>query len=280
MVNRDEVRDFLTTRRARLTPEMVGLPVGTRRRVRGLRREEVAVLAGISTDWYVRLEKGHIAEVSADVLNAVAAALRLSADEHDYLCDLARSARNARHAPVPRAPAALEPHVQWMLDSVTGSAVHVRNRRLDIIATNALGRALHSPLFDSPTAVDTSPNFACFFFLDDASRDYFVDWEGGAAATVALLRAQTARKLEDGTLGQLVAMLRASSEDFRRLWADHDVRVTHEGVKRLRHPRVGQLEVVYQSTLLPPTGGEPYELSFYTPQPGTAHAQRLQQLLG
>ncbi len=186
--SRTDIRDFLATRRARLTPEQVGLPAGgRRRRVPGLRREEVAVLAGVSTEWYTRLEKGHISGVSDDVLEAVAQALQLDEAERTYLFDLARAARPANRTPRRRKQAEVRPRVQWMLDSMTSSAAFVRNGRMDILAINALGRALYSPMF----ADDGSANIARYQFLDPSAQDYFPDWDGAANVTVALLRARS-----------------------------------------------------------------------------------------
>ncbi len=161
--HRTEIRGFLAGRRAKITPERAGLPTSGRRRVPGLRREEVAVLAGVSTEWYTRLEKGHISGVSEEVLAAVAQALQLDEDERTYLFDLARAARTrpARRAPSRRGEAAVPPRVQWLLDSMTLSSAFVRNGRQDVIAHNALAQALHTPVFDTPrptgTAAPTSP---------------------------------------------------------------------------------------------------------------------------
>lgn len=149
--NRADIRDFLATRRAKITPEQVGLPTSGRRRVPGLRREEVAVLAGVSTEWYTRLEQGHISGVSEDVLDAVARALQLEEDERTYLFDLARAAQPPSRTPRRRKAVDIPPRVQWLLDSMTLSAAFVTNGRLDIVATNALARALFAPLFDSET---------------------------------------------------------------------------------------------------------------------------------
>ena len=190
MDNRSDIRDFLASRRARITPEQAGLlPGGGRRRVPGLRREEVAVLAGVSTDWYIRLEKGHIAGVSEDVLEAVARALQLDEAERIHLFNLARAAKPAR-ASQRRGKAQIPPRVQWMLDSMTGSAAFVANGRLDILATNTLGRALHAPMFDDPRR---PANFARFQFLDPRARDYYQDWDAAANVTVALLRTEAGR---------------------------------------------------------------------------------------
>lgn len=189
MDNRDDIRDFLASRRARITPEQVGLPPGGgRRRVPGLRREEVAVLAGVSTDWYTRLEKGHISGVSEDVLEAVARALQLDDAERTYLFDLARAARPTKRTPPRRRKQAkVRPRVQWMLDSMTSSAAFVRNGRMDILAINPLGRALYSPMFVD----ERKPaNLARFHFLDPSAQDFVPDWDGAANITVALLRAE------------------------------------------------------------------------------------------
>lgn len=280
--NRDEIRDFLVTRRARLAPEQVGLPAGSRRRVPGLRREEVAVLSGVSTEWYVRLERGHITGVSEEVLAAVARALQLNDDERDYLFALARAARPGRRASGAAAPSSaastVEGPVQWFIDSVAMTAVFLRNGRLDLIASNELGRALHAPMFESPTSQSGEPNFARFHFLDPAARDFFTDWEGGAAATVALLRSEAGRQPQDRRLRQLIGELSTSSTEFAALWASHDVRSLHEGVKRLQHPVVGFVELVYQSAELSNPGRAARQLNLYTAEPGTPHEDRLRVL--
>ncbi|MEE1762397.1 MULTISPECIES: helix-turn-helix transcriptional regulator [unclassified Streptomyces] len=278
--HRTEIRDFLASRRAKITPEQAGLPTSTRRRVPGLRREEVAVLAGVSTEWYTRLEKGHISGVSEDVLAAVARALELSEDERTYLFDLARAARPARRAPSHRRDVEVPPRTQWMLDSITMSAAFVRDGRLDVIAHNALGRALHAPMFDSRTATDRRgrPNFARYHFLDPGSRDFFVDWEGGATATVALLRAEAGREPHDRVLRELIGELSTVSADFRTMWAAHDVRLRHEGIKRLQHPEVGHLELTYQSLDLPVSQRAVHSLNLYTAEPGSTSEERLKLL--
>lgn len=276
--NRDDIRDFLVSRRARLTPDQVGLPAGTRRRVAGLRREEVAVLSGVSTEWYTRLEKGNITGVSEDVLGAVARALQLSDDERGYLFDLAKAARPARRPAARRKDTVVESPVQWLIDSVTMSAVFLRNGRLDVVASNALARALHAPMFESPTTAGGRANFARYQFLDDGSREFFVDWEGGAAATVALLRAEAGRNPGDRALRELVGELSTVSTDFRALWASHDVRTRHEGIKRLQHPVVGHLELTYQSAELANPSRAARGLNIYTAEPGTTNEERMKLL--
>lgn len=271
--NRAEIRDFLATRRARLAPEQVGLPAGGgRRRVAGLRREEVAVLAGVSTDWYARLEKGHISGVSEEVLNAVARALQLDEAEHAYLFDLARAARPTNRAPRPRKQAPVQPQVQWMLDSMSGSAAFVRNGRMDVLAINALGRALYSPMFVD----DRRPaNIARYQFLDPGAQDYFPDWNGAANVTVALLRAEAGRDPHNKELRQLVGELSTLSEEFRARWAAHNVRIHHAGKKQFNHPDVGPLDLVYHSLNLASDDGSVLDLTIYTAEPGTASADRL-----
>jgi transcriptional regulator with XRE-family HTH domain len=274
--NRSDIRDFLATRRARLTPEHVGLPAGGgRRRVPGLRREEVAVLAGVSTEWYTRLEKGHIGGVSEDVLEAVARALRLDEAERGYLFDLARAARPSNRAPRRRRQAEVPPRVQWMLDSMTASGAFVRNGRMDIVAVNALGRALCAPMFTD----DRRPaNIARFQFFDEGARDYFADWDGAANITVALLRAEAGRDPHNKELRELVGELSTLSEEFRTRWAAHNVRIHHAGQKRFNHPVVGPLDLVYHSLNLAADGDGDLDLTIYTAEPGTATEDRLKLL--
>ncbi|MFI5801871.1 helix-turn-helix transcriptional regulator [Streptomyces sp. NPDC051561] len=278
--HRTEIRDFLATRRAKITPEQVGLPTSGRRRVPGLRREEVAVLAGVSTEWYTRLEKGHIGGVSEDVLYAVARALKLDEAETTYLFDLARAARPAHRAPSRRKNVEVPPPVQWLLDSVGLSAGFVRNGRMDVVATNPLARALQAPMFESATAGANRgrANVARFHFLDPVARDYFVDWEDAAQVTVALLRAEAGREPHDRALRELIGELSTLSPEFRTMWAAHDVRTRHEGIKRLQHPEVGRLELTYQSLDLPTSSRSVHDLTFYTAEPGSTSEDRLKLL--
>jgi transcriptional regulator with XRE-family HTH domain len=275
--NRSDIRDFLATRRARITPEQAGLLPGSgRRRVPGLRREEVAVLAGVSTDWYTRLEKGHITGVSEDVLQAVARALQLDEAERTYLFDLARAAARPTRAPQRRSGRAeVAPRVQWMLDSMTASAAFVANGRLDIVATNSLGRALHAPLFGDP---QRTANFARFQFLDPQARDFYPDWEGAANITVALLRAEAGRNPQDTQLRELVGELSTVSESFRSRWAAHNVRIHHNGVKQFQHPVVGVLALGYHTLDLPTEDQRRLALTIYTAEPGTPSEDALKLL--
>ncbi|MFF1460414.1 helix-turn-helix transcriptional regulator [Streptomyces sp. NPDC058330] len=276
---RTEIRDFLASRRAKITPEQVGLPTSGRRRVPGLRREEVAVLAGVSTEWYTRLEKGHIGGVSEDVLSSVAQALELDDAERTYLFDLARAARPAHRAPSRRKDIQVPPPVQWLLDSVTLSAAFVRNGRMDVVAANPLARALHAPMFASETVDKRGrANIARFHFLDSGALDFFVDWDAAAHATVALLRAEAGREPHDRALRELIGELSTLSPEFRTMWAAHDVRIQHGGVKRLEHPDVGRLELTYQSLDLPTPNRTVHDLTLYTAEPGTPSEDRLKLL--
>ncbi|GAA3738978.1 transcriptional regulator with XRE-family HTH domain [Spinactinospora alkalitolerans] len=278
--NRADIRDFLARRRAQLAPEQVGLPTSGRRRGPGLRREEVAVLAGVSTEWYTRLEKGHISGVSEDVLDAVARTLQLSEDERTYLFDLAKAAQPTRPAARRRRKAVdVPPRVQWLLDSMTLSAAFVSNGRLDIVATNALARALFAPMFGSGTTDERGrPNFARYYFLDPASHDFVDDWDSAADTTAALLRAEAGRYPNDKALRELVGELSTLSAEFRTRWAAHNVRIHHGGVKRFQHPDAGPLELTYQPLDLPMSAHEAHSLTIYTAEPGTTDEDRLKLL--
>ncbi|MEW2402588.1 helix-turn-helix transcriptional regulator [Streptomyces sp. NPDC046862] len=277
--NRADIRDFLASRRAKITPEQAGLPTSGRRRVPGLRREEVAVLAGVSTEWYTRLEKGHISGVSEDVLDAVAQALRLDEDERTYLFDLARAARPTGRAPARRKDVEIPPRVQWLLDSMTLSSAFVRNGRMDIVAGNPLARALHAPMFESDTTDKHGrPNIARFIFLDPGAQSFYVDWDHATVTTAALLRAEAGREPHDRALRELIGELSTLSPEFRTQWAAHDVRIRHDGIKRLRHPEIGDLELTYQSLDLPLSHRTVHNLTIYTAEPGTSHEDRLRLL--
>ncbi len=236
-----EIRDFLTSRRARLTPEQAGVPAyHGARRVPGLRREEVAHLAGVSVDWYTRLERGRTNGVSPQVLDAVARALQLDAVEREHLFNLVRAAHPRTVATRnPRRPArrSVDPGVQAVLDSMTTPAL-VQNLGLDLAASNQLGRAIY------PHAADTGPapfNFARFVFLDPRAQEFYRDWKLAAQNQAALLRAAAAKNPHDEGLIQLVGQLSTQSEDFRALWASHDVLKYRTGPKRYHHPLVGDL---------------------------------------
>lgn len=269
-----ETRDFLTTRRARITPDKAGLPAyGGNRRVPGLRREEVAMLAGVSVDYYTRLERGNLAGVSEEVLEALAEALQLDEAEHHHLFDLARAANasgaarsRARRAPTP----VLRPAVQRILDAMVGAPALVRNGRLDVLGANALGRALYSPAYDSPERIARRPvNSARFQFLDPAAaRAFWGDrYDRMTHDAVAILRAEAGKNPYDTALTALVGELSTRSEDFRRLWASHDVRLHRTGTKVFHHPVVGLLELDYEALVLPADSG--LQLDVYTAVPGS-----------
>lgn len=276
--NRERVRDFLSSRRARLTPTQAGLTAyGANRRVPGLRREEVAMLAGVSSDYYVRLERGNLAGVSESVLEAVASALQLDEAERGYLHDLARAAGPARTRARRRAPMAVPPSVQAVLDAMTGAPAVVRNDRLDILATNALGRALYAPLFDGPTGDPRRPaNHARFAFLDPAARHFWGDWEKAANDTVGVLRVAAGKDPHDRAVQDLVGELSTRSEEFRARWARHDVHEHRGGAKQIRHPVVGRLELMYD--MLPVAQAPGLTMLVYTAAPGSPTADAVQLL--
>ncbi len=269
-----ETREFLATRRARITPDKAGLPAsGGTRRVPGLRREEVAMLAGVSVDYYTRLERGNLGGVSEEVLEALAGALQLDEAERVHLFDLSRAA-NASGAARSRArrtpPPTLRPAVQRILDSMEGAPAFVRNGRLDVLGANLMGRALYAPLYDSPErGADKPVNAARFQFLDpDAARAFWGDKAPRLAHdAVAILRAEAGRNPYDKHLTALVGELSTRSEDFRRLWASHDVRFHRTGTKVFHHPAVGTLELDYEALMLPADPG--LQLNVYTARPGS-----------
>jgi transcriptional regulator with XRE-family HTH domain len=271
MDSAEDIRQFLTTRRARLTPEQVGLPAFGRRRVAGLRREEVATLAGVSVDYYNRLERGNLSGVSDSVLEAIAAALRLDDAEHAHLYDLARAANpspRARRAPRAR----VSPSMQQVLAGMTEMPAIIRNGCLDILAANRLGRALYSPLYGDTTR---TPNFARFTFLDPRAQGFFVDWEASANVLVSLLRTEAGRHPHDRALSNLVGELSTRSEEFRQLWAAHNVR-RHVGTKRFDHPAVGEFTLSYDDLHLADNAG--LTMSAYTAEPGSAAQDALKLL--
>ena len=247
--NRADVRDFLITRRARITPQQAGLPFyGGNRRVPGLRREEVAMLAGVSADYYTRLEKGNLSGVSDSVLKAIAGALQLDEAERLHLHDLARAANTSPARATRRnVPQQVRPGIQLILDGMTDTPAFVRNGRLDILAVNSLGRALYSPAFAGPAR---PVNLARFRFLDPAARDFYPDFGESARTTVAQLRTEAGRDPYNTSLTSLIGELSTRSEEFRALWAAHDVRLHRTGRKHFRHPAVGTLDLMFEAMAL------------------------------
>lgn len=251
--HRAEVREFLSTRRARITPEQAGLPVyGGNRRVKGLRREEVAMLAGVSIDYYVRMERGNLSGASETVLDSLARALRLDEAERDHLFALARTAEVGPPRRRRTPPTTVRPAVQQVLDAISDAPAWVRNARHDIIAMNRLGRALYAPVLADPRR---PANTTRFVYLDPAAKEFFVDWDGVANDAAAMLRLEAGRNPHDRALIELVGELSTCSEIFRDRWASHDVRFHRSGRKRLRHPVVGQLDLDFESMELPSEPG-------------------------
>jgi transcriptional regulator with XRE-family HTH domain len=272
---RAEIREFLGTRRAKVTPEQAGLPTygGERRRVTGLRREEVALLAGISSEYYTRLERGNATGVSENVIEGIAQALQLDEAERIHLLHLLRGAGATR--PPRRRPAQqrVRPAVQRVLDSMTGTPAFVLSGRGDILADNHLGRALFSPVYADPAR---PPNNARFVFLDPRATEFFREWDKVAGDTVAMLRAEAGRDLHDRRLMDLIGELSTRSEAFRHRWAAHNVRIHTTGVKLLHHPVVGDLDLPFETF---PLGDGPSQfLLAYTAEPDSPSQEALNLL--
>lgn len=277
MDNRAEVREFLMTRRARITPDTAGILSGGNRRVPGLRRSEVATLAGVSVEYYAKLERGAIAGASASVLDAIALALQLDDTERAHLFDLARAAdgvptsgrlrRRAGRAATPR------PSLEWALAAITDGIAFVRDQRQNLLAVNGLGRAFYSPVIGDG---GRTPNLARFQFLDPAARDFYPDWDLFAEMCVAIMRAEAGRDPHDKGLQDLVGELSTRSETFRTLWAAHDVRTHGAGTKRFLHPIVGELVLAYEELAITAEPGN--VMLIYTAEPGSPSAERLRLL--
>ncbi|MCS5721709.1 helix-turn-helix transcriptional regulator [Herbiconiux sp. CPCC 203407] len=272
MTNREDVRAFLMSRRANVTPEDVGLHGDSNRRVPGLRRNEVAVLAGVSVEYYSRVERGNLAGVSDAVLDALAEALRLDDAERAHLFDLSGAAnaspvRRSRRAPAQTVPASMA----WTLEAVTRGAAFIRNNRLDIVAENALMRGLYNEAYSHR---ERPVNLARFAFLQrDLAEQFYVDWDAAADLNVGLLRTEAGKSPHDKALHDLIGELGARSDDFRQRWAAHDVRVHTNGPKLIRHSVVGDLDLVFQSF---DAGIDPgLHLVTYTAAPGSPSEQSL-----
>lgn len=269
------IRDFLTTRRARIKPEDVGLPAGGRRRVPGLRREEVAQLAGVSTDYYIQIERGRVAGVSDDVLRAVASTLRLTDDETDHFFDLVRATTPGRHATRGRRATVqtIPDGVQALLNSMVGSPAIVIDGCLNILAANALGKALYAPLFDRAAR---APNLARFMFFDSLADQVFPEWERSADEAVGLLQAEAARSPHSPAITQVVGELATRSEQFRTRWAAHDITAHRSGTKLFQHAEIGVISLTYN--VLAITAAPGLALVGYTAEPNSASAQAIQIL--
>ncbi|GAB3287155.1 helix-turn-helix transcriptional regulator [Pseudoclavibacter terrae] len=271
---REQVKDFLSSRRAKITPEQAGLPAyGGNRRVAGLRREEVAMLAGVSVDYYVRLERGNLSGASESVLDAIASTLQLDEAEREHLFNLARASAPSRRASKKQPGGELRPAVRQMLDAFSEAPAWVRNDRHDVLAANRLGRALYSPVFDDPRR---PVNTTRYIYLNPAARDFWVDFDRIAADAASMLRMEAGRNPHDPKLHQLIGELSTQSELFREMWAAKDVKFHRSGVKRLNHPVVGLLELNFESLPLPSEPG--LTMNVYTAAEGSPSADGLRML--
>lgn len=269
---RTEIQEFLRSRRSRITPEIAGLPAyGGNRRVKGLRREEVALLAGVSVEYYVRMERGALAGTSDGVLEALASALRLDDAERDHLFHLARQSGapgGRRHR---QSSATVRPALQEVLDAITGAPALIRNARHDVLAMNQLARALFSPVLDDPRR---PANLARFVYVHpNKAAAFFVDYDHAARNAAAMLRMEVGRTPHDEELVALVGELTACSELFRQQWASRDVRLHGHGSKRVNHPVVGLLDLNFESMDLPTESG--LQLNVYTAPAGGPAADKL-----
>jgi hypothetical protein len=272
---RTAVREFLSSRRDRISPADAGLPVsGTRRRVKGLRREEIALLAGVSPEYYIRLERGQATGPSPSVVESIATVLRLDDDERNHLDRLlAALTPEARKRRTSAAKETISPGVRVVLDSLNHLPAVVLNRRYDVVAANDLGRALYAPLFDT----DGPPNTALFLFLDEhRARQLFPQWDRVASDTVALLRVEAGRRPDDPALVALIGQLSTRSGAFRARWAANDVRAHRPGRKAFRHPAIGEITLPFENLTVDATGD--HTLTVFTPQPGSPEHDAIQLL--
>ncbi|ORX03031.1 XRE family transcriptional regulator [Mycobacterium triplex] len=272
-----DIKDFLMSRRARISPAQVGLPPGRRRRVPGLRREEVAQLAGVSIEYYTQVERGNVAGVSEDVLHAVARALQLGEAEETHLFDLVRAAtsKGDRTRPGRATDQTVPGGVRALLDSMVTAPAIVISGHLDLVAANALGRALYAPVFAGAKA---TPNLVRFMFLDAAAKQFFPDWAREADDVVSLLRAEAVRSPGSSAVTGLVDELATRSGQFRTSWAAQNVKAHRHGVKRFRHPDIGELSLIYN--VLDITSGGGLSLIGHTAEPGSRSDQALRLLAG
>jgi len=274
--NRSEVREFLTSRRAKITPQQAGLPETFHRRVPGLRRSEVAALAGMSVEYYAKLERGSLGGVSASVLDAIARTLQLDEAERAHLFHLAQAADGTRAAMRPRRRSreqwTVRSSLQWTLDSITTGPAIVGNNRSDLLATNHLGRALYADLYNDPSG---APNFARFTFLDSAAHRFYPDWDLAADMTVANLRTAAGQDPQNKSLHDLVGELSTRSDEFRRRWGTHNVRTHGTGTKHFHHYIVGDLTLAYESLDLRAEPGLTMTIYAAEPDSPTAHALAL-----
>lgn len=272
MDNRADVREFLTTRRAHITPDQVGLPGGTNRRVAGLRRSEVAALAGVSVEYYTRLERGALGGASPEVLDAIARALCLDAAERAHLFDLAHAASPVARLPRRRSTKTWTPHpsLQWVLDAVTTGPAFVRNGRMDLVAVNPLARAFHMDVYDMP---GQPPNLARYTFLDARAYAFYPGWETAADIVVSILRTEAGRDPHNKELHDLIGELCTRSQQFREHWGAHNVRHHGTGFKTFRHPLVGELTLAYEGLEMAAEPG--LTLTIHAAEPQSRDAENL-----
>jgi transcriptional regulator with XRE-family HTH domain len=274
MDNRAQIREFLISRRERISPAQAGLPAyGGNRRVKGLRREEVSLLAGVSIDYYVRMERGNLAGASSAVLDGIANALQLDEAERAHLFDLARATQPSPPRQRRTKTSGVTGGIQQILDAITDAPAWVRNARHDMLAANRMARALYAPLFADPRR---PVNNARFIYLDPAARDFFTDWERSADDIAAMLRSEAGRNPRDKQLIELIGELSTRSEEFRARWAAHNVRFHRTGHKRLHHPVVGPLDLDFEAVEFPAHPG--LTLLVYTAAAGSPAADNLKLL--
>lgn len=275
MENRAEVRDFLISRRAQVSPEQVGLPAGANRRVKGLRRSEVATLAGLSVEYYTRLERGAISGASPQVLASIARALCLDDAERAHLFNLANAASPAARPPRRRTSKSYVPHqsLQWALDAITAGPAFVRNGRMDLLAGNPLMPAFYKDCYEMP---GQPPNLARYTFLDERALEFYPDWDAFAEVTVSILRTEAGRDPHNKELHDLIGELGTRSEEFRRRWGAHNVRHHGTGFKTFNHPVVGEMILAFEGLEMAAEPG--LTLTIYTAEPGSPSAERMQLL--
>ncbi|WP_316528369.1 helix-turn-helix transcriptional regulator [Kitasatospora brasiliensis] len=269
-----ELGAFLRSRRARLRPDDVGLaPDARARRVAGLRREELARLAGISTDYYIRLEQGRNGNVSEEILHALAEALRLDRTERAHMMNLAAAGTGARRR-APERPQRVRPGLHEVLDVLDHVPAFILGRRTDVLAANRLARTV---LTDFEALPASRRNYARYLLLDPAARESCLDWERTAAETVAMLRLDAGRHPQDRQLTALIGELSVHSPQFPRWWSDHQVQERSHGIKRYRHPLVGDITFRYEC--LSPPDDPDQTLCIYTAGPEPSDRENL-ALLG
>jgi len=271
MDNRSEVQQFLTAARGRISPERAGVPMfGGERRVPGLRREEVAQLAGVSLSYYTRMERGDLAGVSEGVLQSVARALQLDAAEAAHLLDLGRTSIGRVRRAAPRREPRLAPSVLHLIEAMNDVPVVAGNRLGDTVASNRLGRALFPHLFPA----DGEPlNLVRYTFLDPRARSFYVDWETTARGVVSSMRLAAGHDPDDRALAALIAELAAESPEFAEWWSGHTVRVHASGRKEIDHPVVGEMTLIYD--VLSVSAAPGIAITSYLTEPGTTSADAL-----